>query len=135
MPLAYPYYLIFKERQLPDSQSLLRNFKSAGQPERALPPPLTGATIPPFTSASHVTQNPPPEADPEVLDENCDASRKSSQACSPKQRLESAVETDRVLTHALKDAEAGSDAGAAGAAAAGGSGGGAPALSGDEPAP
>lgn len=80
----------------------------------------------------HVPQNPRPTTEP---DDNGDAPRKSSQPCSPKKRLESAVETDRVLTHALKDAEVGCVAGAAGAAADGGGGGGAPAPSGDEPAP
>ncbi|CAM9781170.1 unnamed protein product [Pylaiella littoralis] len=58
----------------------------------------------------------------------------SSQLCSPKQRLESAVETDRVLTNALnKTDESDGIEGAAGAAADGGGGGGGPATAGDEP--
>eukprot|EP00752_Nemacystus_decipiens_P003017 g2798.t1 len=72
---------------------------------------------------------------PRSTDENGDAPRKSSQPCSPKKRLESAVETDRVLTNALKDTDRGGGAaGAAGGAADGGGGGGAPAPAGDAPA-
>lgn len=106
----------------------------ADGPFRALPPP---PRAPPLFRPLHrcVTQNPPPHADPAALDQNGDAPRKSSQPCSPKKRLDSAVETDRVLTDALKDIEAGCAVGAAGAEADGGGGGGGPAPSGDEPAP
>lgn len=56
--------------------------------------------------------------------------------CSPKKRLESAVETDRFLTKALDevDGKAIIDAGAAGSAAAEGGGGGGPVPVGEEPA-
>ncbi len=78
-------------------------------------------------------QNPPPkDGDPVPVDANGDVPTKSSEACSPKKRLESAVETDRVLTNALQEAGA---EGAAGGAAEAGGGGGAPAAVGDEPAP
>lgn len=81
---------------------------------------------------SRVEQKPSPRVAEET---SGDAPPGDSEPCSPKKRLESAVETDRVLTNALCHMEAGGTVvGGAGVAAEGGVGGGGPAPAGDEAA-